>query len=179
LFWFAQAFPQRNAVTSICQDDWSGASVVAFDLLRAYSLVPCWRGPLVDVDSETPGLQPLCSVSEIRDRTGAGRSEELLGICDRPADPESPGWTPDQELRCTSSVARPVLDLIPLVIAAGTLAYGFYGCEDTDCGLISLAVGYNAGVIAIPYTGSSITGFVWTKTCRDAKRRRQSWLRDH
>jgi hypothetical protein len=77
LFSFLQEFPQRNTVTTICNNDLSEALVVIADLLAEVIGNPCIEGNLRLTDGE-----PECTVSDVRFRNQDNESETIIPKCD-------------------------------------------------------------------------------------------------
>ena len=63
---FLNAFPGRSTQTSICNEDLSSALSLVGQLLAEVISTPCLQGDLLDRDSTTPGVQPDCTVSDVR-----------------------------------------------------------------------------------------------------------------
>jgi len=80
---FIDQFPNRNAFTTICNEDLSDGLALLGGLIRE-SLVgnPCIEGTLVDVAPDTAGLQFECSVSDVRNPGDDDQEETLLPPCD-------------------------------------------------------------------------------------------------
>jgi hypothetical protein len=90
---FAEQFPQRNKLTTICNEDISDGLIILADLLAKTLGVPCVEGE-VDLDPTVPGVQHECYVSDIR-YPGEDRQEEtLLPPCSdsTPEPGEMPCW---------------------------------------------------------------------------------------
>jgi hypothetical protein len=79
---FRRAFGDRGLFRTVCQTDYSGVLSDAGKLL-VQALSPCLEGPLdtTDRDAATPGLQPDCTVSEIRDVGSDDPTEALIPRC--------------------------------------------------------------------------------------------------
>ncbi len=71
---FAELFPQRNTVTTICNEDLSDALIAVANLLASTLALPCVEGE-IDLDPTTPGVQHDCYVSDVR-YPGQDRQEE-------------------------------------------------------------------------------------------------------
>lgn len=96
---FLDNFPQRNTVTTICNEDLSDALTVIANLLAKVIGNPCLEGNL-DTDPETAGVQYECQVSDVR-FPGEDRQEETpMGQCSTvpPPDGELPCWHLDEDL---------------------------------------------------------------------------------
>ena len=81
LGWFLDQFPQRNTVTTICNDDLSDALVLIAELMRDVFGNPCLQDD-IDTDPETPGVQEQCTASDVRFRGTDRQEETLLRKCD-------------------------------------------------------------------------------------------------
>jgi hypothetical protein len=79
---FRRAFGDRGLFRTVCQGDYSGVLSDVGQLL-VQALSPCLEGPLDirDRDAATPGLQPDCTVSEIRDVGSDEATEALIPRC--------------------------------------------------------------------------------------------------
>lgn len=75
---FAHGFPQRNTLTTICNDDLSDALTLVGQLVATQLGSYCLSGPVHDSDDQTAGVQPTCTVTE------AGAA---LPACDDPLTP--------------------------------------------------------------------------------------------
>jgi hypothetical protein len=78
---FLSSFPQRNTITTICNEDLSDALTVIAELLRKVIGNPCIEGNLRDGDPGTDGVQPVCTVSDVTNLGQDGQSEKLLEEC--------------------------------------------------------------------------------------------------
>ncbi len=74
---FLDSFPNRNTVTTICDDDLSDALTVIADLLAKVIGNPCIEGDLV-LDSEG---QPECTVADVRFLNQDGQEEIIIAKC--------------------------------------------------------------------------------------------------
>jgi hypothetical protein len=99
---FLERFPQRNDMTTICDQDW----VDIFALLAPLpdTILPgiCLDGS-IDLDVDEPGVQHECQVSEIRFANTDQHSETVLPECtsaDAP-DEERPCWWIEQTSDCS------------------------------------------------------------------------------
>jgi hypothetical protein len=80
---------------SICGADLSQAMVdIAVRLKRRWG-DPCWEGEIADLDPATTGLQPDCTVSDVR-RLPDGSSEEL-GVIPHCSSSKVPCWRLEQD----------------------------------------------------------------------------------
>jgi hypothetical protein len=78
---FLDQFPQRNTITTICNEDLSDALVLIAELLAKVIGNPCIEGN-IDVDPDTAGVQYECVVSDVR-YPGEDRQEEsIIPHCD-------------------------------------------------------------------------------------------------
>jgi hypothetical protein len=80
---FVELFPNRNAYTTICNDDLSDGLALWFGWGHPIGN-PCVEGDLVDVDPDTDGLQFECSVSDVLDPGTNDQEETVLPVCDSP-----------------------------------------------------------------------------------------------
>jgi len=86
---FADGFPERNTVTSICNDDLSDALVGIAELLKLVIGNPCIIGNLADKDPMADGIQPECNVSDRR----PGVETQIPQCPTSPGDPSNaPCW---------------------------------------------------------------------------------------
>jgi hypothetical protein len=104
---FFDAFPQRNTVTTICNQDLSDALVQIAELLALAIGTPCLDGDLPDIDPSTPGLQPDCIVSDVVN-PGASQQETVMPRCNNTSNPASstnlPCWhTVVDTMECTGT----------------------------------------------------------------------------
>jgi hypothetical protein len=77
----ADAFPNRSAATSLCNEDLSDALVLYAQLLAVTLGSPCLDAA-IDRDLETPGPQVECSVSDVRFPGSDVQEEQLILPCD-------------------------------------------------------------------------------------------------
>jgi hypothetical protein len=94
LDFFAKQFPNRNAFTTICNEDLSDALQVIGTQIVSYLGSPCVQGLLADVDLDTAGAQYECTVSDVLDPGTGTQEETVLPYCNMAAaedrDPETP-----------------------------------------------------------------------------------------
>jgi len=83
------SFPNRSTFSTICQQDLSGGLQLIAELLKSVIGSPCIDGTLADVDSNTPGPQYDCSVSDVTNFGKANQQETVLPECDNAATPAS------------------------------------------------------------------------------------------
>jgi len=81
LKFFLDQFPDRNVLTSICQQDQSTNLIQIASALRTLAGDPCIQGALSDIDAVAPGTQPRCTVLSVTDPDGPARTEKVLPIC--------------------------------------------------------------------------------------------------
>ena len=99
---FRQAFPDRNAFTTICDSDLSDGLETIARLLGRVIGNPCIEGILADKDEVAPGLQAECSASMLNeDGTGI---EETLPQCND-AVTNTPCWRLEVEPQCMNPAA--------------------------------------------------------------------------
>ena len=79
--YFLKGFPQRNTVTTICNDDLSDALILIAEALRDLVGDPCIEGN-IDLDPDTDGVQYECSVSDMRFKGTDRQEETVLPECD-------------------------------------------------------------------------------------------------
>jgi hypothetical protein len=95
---FVESFPNNN-IFSICQNDFTEAMRRIGEKIRITLGAPCVDARLVDVNPATTAIDPDCSVSEERPRTGGGFDAAQLGRCGAAGTPTAgPCWNlvPDQ-----------------------------------------------------------------------------------
>lgn len=86
---FLGAFPNGSTRTSICSATLEDALVEIAERLRVLIFDPCVKRPLRDVEPERDGLQPECSVMDVRNPHGDDREEVVIPSCDA-----TPGTVP-------------------------------------------------------------------------------------
>jgi hypothetical protein len=81
---FLDGFPGNSTAQTICpvDEDLSGAMTQIGLAVRAALPSFCIAGDLADGDPDQPGVQPVCSVSDVVDLDRPGQHETLLGACD-------------------------------------------------------------------------------------------------
>jgi hypothetical protein len=102
---------QHTTQSSICGADLSAAMVdIAAELKRTFG-DPCWEGEIADLDPETDGLQPECSVSDVQVLPDGSKKEiDLIPNC---SFGEIPCWRLEQDdAQCfyTTSHMKLVID---------------------------------------------------------------------
>ncbi|RMH43046.1 MAG: VWA domain-containing protein [Deltaproteobacteria bacterium] len=108
---FLDAFPQRNTVTTICNEDLSDALTVIAELLKAVIGTPCLEGNI-----KTDPIE--CQVSDVR-FPGTDRQEETpMAKCDNEADPASssvlPCWVIEEDpMQCADTETRLAVKVFP------------------------------------------------------------------
>jgi len=90
LKFFLNQFPNRNTFTTICQQDLSDGLQLIANLLKAVIGNPCIEGQLADVDPNTAGVQPDCSVSDVTNAHKINQSETIIPECKGTAGNYSP-----------------------------------------------------------------------------------------
>jgi hypothetical protein len=78
---FLSAFPQRNTITTICNDDLSDALTLIAELLRKVIGNPCLDGNLRDIDDATAGVQPNCVVADVQNLGLDNQVESIIPEC--------------------------------------------------------------------------------------------------
>jgi hypothetical protein len=88
---FAQAFPDRNAFYSLCNNDLGAGLTLVAQLIRRVIGNPCFESDVdqTDLDPGNPGLQLQCTVSDVTDPGAADQTETILPPCEM-ADAETP-----------------------------------------------------------------------------------------
>ena len=100
---FASQFPNRNAFTTICNEDLSDGLQLIAELLKEAIGNPCIEALLKDVDPATDGLQYECTVSDVVNPGTDDQEETVLPYCnmasaedndptDAPASTNTPCW---------------------------------------------------------------------------------------
>ncbi|MCB9561357.1 MAG: VWA domain-containing protein [Kofleriaceae bacterium] len=79
-------FPNRNAFTTICNEDLTDGLVLIAQLLKEAIGNPCIEGDLVDKDPNTAGVQPDCVVSDVLNPNTAEQVETALPQCNQAED---------------------------------------------------------------------------------------------
>ncbi|MBK9035136.1 MAG: hypothetical protein IPL61_28375 [Myxococcales bacterium] len=78
---FFEAFPDRSAITTVCDDPLGDAmAVIGEQLLRAHGS-PCIDATLVDTDPAAAGLQPRCEVTEYTVTDGVRSNPVVIPSC--------------------------------------------------------------------------------------------------
>ena len=80
LKFFLDQFPQRNTVTTICNENLEDALVVIAELLRKVIGNPCMDGD-IDTDPNTPGVQYDCQVSDVRFPDTEEETQTIIEEC--------------------------------------------------------------------------------------------------
>lgn len=100
-----QAFPGRQTLTSICDEDLT-AAVDAIGKALGEQFDPCIKSDLIDINPDTPELDLSCSVSELQLYGTKQQTERLLGQCDNPSAPESsttlPCYLLQEQAQCSA-----------------------------------------------------------------------------
>src|SRR5690606_4976487 len=79
---FLEQFPQRNTVTTICNDNLEPALVLIAQLLAKVIGNPCLEGKLWDKDGDpSNGVQPECQVMDVRFPNTAREEQDPLPNC--------------------------------------------------------------------------------------------------
>lgn len=90
---FIDAFPTSGLFT-ICDEDLTEAMTAIGEAIADTLEARCFEGVLPDTDPDQPGIQPECSVSEVRNPGSQAEVERLLPACDSRAAPETSGNLP-------------------------------------------------------------------------------------
>jgi len=112
---FMDAFAQ-SSMTTICNEDLTDALLQIANSIVDSLEGRCIEGVIADVDEETPGIQPDCVASEVRNPGTEQETEVTLPACDNPADPEGStnlpcfAIAPDPE-RCESQPTHLAVDV--------------------------------------------------------------------
>jgi hypothetical protein len=85
---FIDAFPTSGLFT-ICDEDLTAAMIEIGEAIREQLDGRCFQGVLPDTDPDLPGIQPECTVSEIRNPGSDAEDERVLEACDAPGAPET------------------------------------------------------------------------------------------
>lgn len=97
-----EQFPQRNTITTICNENLDGALVLIAELLAKVIGNPCLEGDMVDYDSATPGVQPECQISDVRFPNTDRQEEDPIPHCDTTGG-ATPCWHLETNLETCSS----------------------------------------------------------------------------
>jgi hypothetical protein len=81
LNFFAQQFPNRNAFTTICNEDLSDGLQLVAELLKEAIGNPCIEALLKDQDPSTPELDYECTVSDVVNPGTDEQEETVLPFC--------------------------------------------------------------------------------------------------
>jgi hypothetical protein len=122
---FLEGFPQRNTVTTICNNDLSDALVLVANLLAEVIGNPCLDGDIVDKDPNEAGIQPECQVSDVRFPNTDYQEEYSMPHCDK-ANGELPCWRlQENQLSCgaTPSNLELIIDRGGAEVPVGTHVY--------------------------------------------------------
>jgi hypothetical protein len=104
-----EGFPQRNTVTTVCNEDLSDALVVLAGWPGEIIFNPCMEGD-IDRDPAAPGTQAECVVSDVRFPGEDRQEERLIPAC---ADTdELPCWRLEEDrASCPSTPTSTVLQI--------------------------------------------------------------------
>jgi hypothetical protein len=91
LKYFLDQFPQRNTVTTICNENLEDALIVIAELLKKVIGNPCLEGN-IDTRPDVAGVQYDCQVSDVRFPNQDNQEEYVLPNCDSPG-ATAPCWT--------------------------------------------------------------------------------------
>jgi len=78
---FADGFRSRSSLSTICNQDLSDSLFDIAETVKRAIGNPCLTGTLVDKNQGVPGIQPACSVTEIRSPSTPARTETALPEC--------------------------------------------------------------------------------------------------
>ena len=78
---FLRAFPERNAFTTICNENLRDGVVQIAQLLKTAIGSPCIDEPLADRNPDIGGVQPDCTVSEVVGANGPAPTELSIPQC--------------------------------------------------------------------------------------------------
>ncbi|HEY5922441.1 MAG TPA: hypothetical protein VIV11_12255 [Kofleriaceae bacterium] len=81
---FLAQFPNRNTVTTVCNEDLSGALILIAELVKQVVGTNCVE---VDDIDPAPGFQVDCVVAEVQNYGHVNQTERVLLQCDNLADP--------------------------------------------------------------------------------------------
>ncbi len=129
------AFPQRNAAASVCDEDWSDAMALLAELARVVLVAPCLDGD-IDLDLDADGIQHDCTVSQVRFEGDRIVEDIVLDECSSadPPDTERPCFVIDTDpLVCPDTPTSATLEVLRgrENVPAGTViqARCFAGCR--------------------------------------------------
>ncbi len=132
---FAQRFPQRNILTTICNQDLSDLLILVAQFQATTMGVPCVEGNL-DLDPDTPGVQFDCTVSDFRNWGSNVEEEILVPQCQEvpPAEGALPCWTLEEDsINCGDTATQSRLRVyrgpasVPSIM---TMLRCFTGCDE-------------------------------------------------
>lgn len=110
---FLSQFPQRNTITTICNENLENALVLIAQLLAKVIGNPCLDGNMTDYDPAAPGIQPECQVSDVRYPDTDRQEEYPMPSCDNAGGTypcwrlnENPTACPDTETNLELIVER-------------------------------------------------------------------------
>jgi hypothetical protein len=107
--WFLDQFPQRNTVTTICNDDLSDALILIAELLRKVIGNPCILGD-IDTDPDTAGVQEECTASDVRFKGTDRQEETIIPKCDNVGG-QQPCWRLIEDAQCTDTATGLALEI--------------------------------------------------------------------
>lgn len=93
------AFPNRSAMVSICDDDLRPAIALAGQLLKTLLGLACWELAPLDLDPVMPGAQRDCAAYLTTDANGV---EDSIAIPECGTAPTEPCWRIIDEPKCSS-----------------------------------------------------------------------------
>ena len=79
---FLESFPERNSITTICNENLTDALTEIAELVKLVVGSPCIDAELSDRNDDLPGVQPECSVADVTDPNGPNRTETVIASCD-------------------------------------------------------------------------------------------------
>lgn len=81
---FLDQFPDRNSITTICNDNLASALEEVASVIVLAVGSPCISRPLADRNASLPGIQPECSVADVQnpDDEPPMRMETIIPACD-------------------------------------------------------------------------------------------------
>lgn len=78
---FLSRFEERNTRATICQGDLSAGLTQVAALLKVVIADPCFEANVADLDPDMPGLQPDCTVSDMRYDNGQETELAVIPSC--------------------------------------------------------------------------------------------------
>lgn len=101
---FLNSFPNRNTITSICDENFTDALTQIGELLKAAIGNRCIDEPLSDRNPNLDGVQEECTVVDVTNPNTEDRTESVIPKCEDPDAPVAPCWfLEENQERCPNA----------------------------------------------------------------------------